>query len=250
MDVESGALFYLASCLAVAGFAKGVSGIGLPVIAVPFMAIAIDLRLAVALMPVSIIGSNIVNALAIRRDPSGLYRFWPIIVTLPLGTAFGAYLLGAADTRVLKAVVGVVVIAFVIFQSTRPRWRISYKVAAWVTPLAGLLAGVLGGITTIFAPPLVMFLLAIGLNKEEFVATVSVFYIVGILTLSVLLTSFEMFNLQTLAWSGTAFIPVLSGQIAGNIARKKISERVFRGIVFVILLAAGLTMIVTAVASR
>lgn len=246
MEFHIVTLIYLASCLAVAGFAKGVTGIGLPVIAVPFMALAIDLRLAVALMPVSIIGSNIVNAMAIFKNPSGLRRFWSIAVALPIGTAGGAYLLGTTDTNILKIVVGAVVITFVAFQVARPGWRLSEGAAKVIAPLAGITAGLLGGITTIFAPPLVMFLMAAGFNKEEFVAAVSIFYIIGICVLSAFLVSFNLMDLQILTWSGAAFIPVLGGQLAGSHARKKISESFFRNLVFCILTVAGLTMIISA----
>lgn len=237
-------LVYLSACLAVAGFAKGVSGIGLPVIAVPFMALMVDLRLAVALMPVSIVGSNIVNAAGLRHDTSALRRFWPILLTIPLGTALGATLLHHGDTDVLKTVIGLTVIGFVGFQVVRPRWRLSDRAARWLAPVAGLAGGVLGGTTSIFAPPLVIFLLAAGLAKELFVATVSVYYILGVLVLSVFLSSFEILDLEMLAWSAAAFLPVLVGQLLGAAARQRISEAVFRNTVFVLLLAAGVTMLV------
>lgn len=246
MHADPALIAYLALCLAAGGFTKGVAGIGLPVIAVPFMALAVDLKIAVALMPVSIIGSNIVNAWGVRRNPASLKRFWPILIAMPLGVAWGASLLNSADPDALKAVVGATVIVFVAMQLAKPDWRLSDAAAFWLSPVAGLLAGLLGGITSINAPPMVMFLLAARLEKEDFVATISVFYILGMVVLAAFLTSYRIFDLTMLGWSAAAFGPVLAGQLAGAWARRRVSERVFRNIVYAVLLCAGVTMLATA----
>lgn len=238
---------WLTACLLAAGLAKGLAGLGLPVIAIPFMSLAVDFRLAVALMPVSLVVSNVWQVAASRERGWAATAYWPVALAIPAGTAVGVYSLATVDETVLKAVIGVCVVAFVLFNITRPAWRLAPRDARWVGPLAGFSGGIFGGLAAIFAPPIVVFLLSVGLTKERFVAAVGVLYCVGSLSLSVFLTAFDVMTPALWLWSALAFLPVLLGQVIGAAARRFVSEALFRRIVLFLMLVAGANMIRAAV---
>lgn len=238
---------YLAACLLAAGLAKGLTGLGLPVIAIPFMSLAVDFRFAVAMMPVSLVVSNIWQVGTSRERVWATTAYWPVALTIPVGTAIGVYSLANVDEAVLKAVIGVCVVAFVLFNIARPAWRLAPRDARWIGPLAGLTGGILGGLAAIFAPPIVVYLLSVGLTRERFVAAVGVLYLVGSVSLAIFLTAFTMMTPALWLWSALAFLPVLLGQVAGGAARRFVSESLFRRIVLFLMLVAGANMIRAAI---
>lgn len=238
---------YLATVLLAAGLAKGLAGLGLPVIAIPFMSLAVDFHLAVALMPVSLIVSNVWQVASSRERGWAATAYWPVAAAIPVGTAIGVFSLATVDEAAVKAVIGVCVVAFVLFNVARPSWRLSPRDARWVGPLAGFSGGILGGLAAIFAPPIVVFLLSVGLTKDRFVAAVGVLYCVGSLSLAVFLTAFAVMTPGLWLWSALAFLPVLLGQALGGAARRFVSEALFRRIVLFLMLVAGANMIRAAI---
>lgn len=242
VPLEPPILVYLVMCLGIAGLAKGLSGTGLPLVAVPLMTFAIDLPLAVALMTIPIVGSNLVQALASSETRWAVGRYWPLILAIPVGTGIGTHLLASTDPRLLERVMGGLVIGFLVLNVASPAWRIPTRATPWAAPLAGLLGGLIGGMTAIFAPPIALYLLWTGEPKERFVAALAVCFLMGSLALGASLASYDLMDLQTLGWSILAFAPVLLGQIGGTRLRARVSEALFRRVVQVILLAAGLKM--------
>jgi uncharacterized membrane protein YfcA len=238
-------LGYIALALAVSGFAKGVSGTGLPLIAVPLMTVAVDLQVAVALITLSLVGTNIVQAVTSSEVPFAIRRYWALMAMIPIGTFAGTYLLASADPAVLERATGAIVIAFVAYMLLGFRMTLSRTALVWAAPTAGLAAGLIGGVTAIFAPPLLMLLLWAGEPKERFVATLAVSYIVASIALGASLASFDLMTAELFLWSAAAFLPVLLGQVLGTRARRFVSETLFRRAIQAVLFAAGLKMLLS-----
>jgi len=243
MTTDPVILGYLVLALVVAGFAKGISGTGLPLVAVPLLTFAVDLQVAVALITVSLIGTNIVQAAASNDLPTAVRRYWPLMVLIPPGTLAGTWLLAHANPALMERATGAIVVVFVLYLVLAPSVYLPVRWQRVVAPVAGLAAGIIGGMTAIFAPPLLMLLLWARETKEVFVATLAVSYIVASLALIVFLAGFNLMDLPLLLWSSAAMAPVLLGQALGTRIRHRISERFFQITVQVILLAAGVKLL-------
>lgn len=235
-------VLYLVACLCLAGVAKGLSGTGLPLIAVPLMTFAIELPLAVALMMIPIVGSNLLQALASSETRWAVGRHWPLLAAIPVGTGIGAYFLATSDPHLLERVMGAAVIGFLVLNVASPRWRIPDQTTAWAAPVAGFLAGVIGGMTAIFAPPITLYLLWTDTPKERFVAVLAVCFLMASAALGLFLASHDLMTLRLLGWSALALAPVFAGQLAGIRLRARVSEHLFRRVLQIILLGAGLKM--------
>lgn len=242
-EVGTEILIWCAFALMMAGIVKGILGIGVPVVSVSLLSLVINVPVAVSLLPVPILLSNIWQSLGSGQVESTLRRFAPLIVALVIGTFTGARLLVEIDQRVLIGVVGAAVLVFAVSGHFPRQPRISRRAERWLGVPIGFLGGVLGGMTTFFGPPIIMFLFALNLDKDEFVGTISTVYLCAAVPLAVALGMFGFMGPQEYLWSTVAAAPLLLGVLFGQWLRTRISQSTFRRALLLMLLVVGVRLL-------
>ena len=196
--------FVAAACL-LSGFVHGALGFGFPLVATPIVALAIDLKSAIALLAPITLVLTVISAL--RGAPlTGIVReFW----FLPLAMALGAWL----GTRVLLAMPPdpfVLVLALVILlylnldrlgrgrSATVQRLRLPFGMAF------GFAAGVSEAFANVAAPLLLLYFMLLGLAPAQIVQTLNLCFSIGK-------------GAQTATWAMSA--GVSHGQRIGQIKR-------------------------------
>lgn len=233
----------VAGGVAAGGLVKGMTGLGLPMVAVPIMALGVSVPTAVALMTFPILMSNIWQGVQGRRWKAILRRFWPMLATQPFGMVAGAAVLVWADPRVLVGVLGGIIVTFVILVRFQPAWHMSGRAERVAAPVVGLLSGLVGGLSSFFGLPIAMFLFMLRLEKDDFVAAIGVTYSVGAAFLILTLTAFGLLGPQLYLWSILAVPAVMAGMWLGQRLRRMLDPDAFRTIVLAILFIAGLNLI-------
>lgn len=229
------------------GTVKGALGVGIPLVSVPLLALAMPVPQAVALMPVPIIIANIWQAFYGGYLGSAVRRFWPLVLALLAGTVVGVHILASMDPQLLYAVVGVVVIVFSITGFFQAPLRLPPHGERWLGAVVGLVSGVLGGLSSMFGPPLIMFLVALRLPKDEFVGTIATLYLAGVLPLALALGAFGVMGRQELLGSALATLPLFLGVLAGQRLRAWLDPESFRKGLLFTLLITGLALMRRAV---
>ncbi|NIM74430.1 MAG: TSUP family transporter, partial [Gammaproteobacteria bacterium] len=107
---------------------------------------------------------------------------------------------------------------------------------------------VLGGMTTFFGPPLIMFLFALDLEKDVFVGTISTLYLCAAVPLAFALGMFGVMGAQEYLWSTIAAAPLFLGVLIGQWLRARISQSLFRRGLLVMLLVVGVRLVYRAIA--
>jgi uncharacterized membrane protein YfcA len=164
--------------VAVAAFVKGAIGFGYPLIATPLLAVATDVRTAVAVL---LIPNILMDGFQMVRRPglvAALRRHAPLILAGVVGTVVGTQFLAMLSTRMLLLTLGVTLLVFVALSVARPAWRIEPGWERPLAPVVGLVAGTLGGLTNTPSVALTPYYYAIGLPKAEFVRAVSATFLV------------------------------------------------------------------------
>ncbi|HUC12448.1 MAG TPA: sulfite exporter TauE/SafE family protein [Stellaceae bacterium] len=233
----------LFAAFVVGGVVKGVLGIGLPLVLVPLTAQFLDLPVAVALLSVPIVIANVPQALEGGQTRAALRRLAPILVTLVLGTLFGVHLLVSVNRRVLDIGVGVSFVLMAILLLCLPRIRIGRAAEPWVSPLVGLMAGILGGVTAIFGPPLIAYQIGLGVNPGTFVKHMAILAFTATMTLLLALGGSGALGGTDLLISAVAIIPIQIGMPLGRWLRGRVPPAVFRAAVLCALAWAGLDML-------
>lgn len=231
--------------LVAAGVVKGSIGFGLPLVAVSVLSNIVDVRLALALMIVPIVVSNLWLGLNGGRFGATLGRHWAVILALGAGIFGGAWLMTAVDGLSLLGLVGIVVMLFALVEYL-DLTRSKPLPQRWVRPLgviAGLVSGVVGGMTTAYGPVLLMYLTSLRLPKDVFVSTVGVIWFFASIFLVVAFSSVRILTPQTALLSSAALLPVFLGLYLGRGIRRQVDQRVFHRIMLAVLSLLGLNLL-------
>jgi len=236
-------MLWCAFALLVAGIVKGILGIGIPVVSVSLMTLAINVPMAVSLLPIPILLSNLWQSLTSHQVRNTVTRFAPLITALIIGTAAGAKLLLLVDQQVLIGIVGFAVLTFAVSAHFSRQFQLGRKAERWLLVPVGLLGGLLGGMTTFFGPPIIMFLFALKLDKDEFVGIISTLYLCAGVSLAILLGLVGAMGPQEYLWSSVAAAPLFLGVLIGQWLRTRISLDAFRRGLLLILVVVGIRLI-------
>lgn len=233
----------MAAALFFGGTVKGAMGIGLPLIAVPVMAAMTDVPTAVATIQLPLVVANGYQALHLGWPAAILRRFWLLLVTLLAGLWWSTGMVAWSDPRVLFAVLGVLVLVFVAFQAKSVNPTATPRPERAWDAVVGALAGIIGGFSAIFAPPIVMYLVALGMTKEMFVQAVGTLFLAGSLSLVAFSWSHGVLNPGNVGLSAAAVVPVCAGLLLGQLIHRRIDPARFRPILLVLLVLVGLNLL-------
>jgi uncharacterized protein len=97
--------------LIVAGFLKGIIGVGMPVVALPLLSLFIDIKSAAMLLSMPLIFSNVPQALEGGKTGRCLMQLMPVILGMIPGLFLGVRVLLALDANVARIIAGVVLMS-------------------------------------------------------------------------------------------------------------------------------------------
>ena len=234
--------------LLLAGSVKGTLGIGMPLIAVPMMSLLVPVPVAVSLLPLPILVANVWQAFHGGWFLASVRRFWPLIACMVVGVVLGARLLASLDRSLLYLVIGVGVIAFSLSSRFSPHFHLGPRGERPGGVLAGFLAGTVGGVSTMYGPVLIPYLLALRLPKDHFVGAIGTLYLLGILPLPFALAGYGVMGVREFAWSAAAVVPVFAGVLFGQWLRRHVDQERFRRAVLTLLLFTGASLVWRALA--
>ena len=117
-------LLILVAGLAVAGFAKGTTGMGLPLVATPILAGIFGPRPAVVIVTIPIFAANSVLLMQGWRRLALIRTIVPIVVASAIGTVAGVNLLALLDQRAFAILISA------LFFPSRERIRQAPSAAA------------------------------------------------------------------------------------------------------------------------
>jgi uncharacterized protein len=244
MDWQSLALIALA--LGGGGLVKGVTGMGMPMVAVPVVAAFLGVQHAVAVLVVPIVVTNFLQFWAYRGHRSDT-EFLPLFLTAGVaGVGLGTWLLVELPERALSLAMAAMVAIYIATQLARPGMRLSKRLAQRLAGPAGVAAGALQGATGVSGPVTAMFLHARGLARESYVyAAAAMFLLFGLVQLPALILAGVM--TWRIALEGTlALPPALAMMAVGGWLARFISPQFFNRIILGLLAAIALQLTVKA----
>ena len=242
-EIDWAVVAMVAGAFLLAGTVKGTLGVGLPMVSVPIIASVTAPATAVALLVVPGFAANIWQAVQGGHQGYCLKRFWPLLLALLVGTLIGARILVDVDPRIVTRLLGGILVAFSFLRILPVRLAAPEGAEPWLGPLAGFVAGVLGGISTFHGPILILYLVALRVPKDIFVSAVALFFVTGLTALYSTLALHGVLTEAELAASATAMVPVGLGMVMGRWLRGRISQPVFEKVLVGALIVIGLNLI-------
>ncbi|WP_323718424.1 TSUP family transporter [Paracoccus aminovorans] len=144
-------------------------------------------------------------------------------------------------------VLGATLVAYALYTLIAPPFRVSPAQERWLSPLAGLITGVIAGATGVFVIPAVPYMQALGLEKDDLVQALGLFFTTSTIALALGLASHHAWQVDQLALSSLAVVPALIGMWAGQILRRALSPATFRRWFLIMLALLGGEMLLRGV---
>lgn len=170
---------------ALGGVLKGVTGVGLPLIALPLLSARVGVPAAIAIIGLPSIITNAWQAWSLRRQLVDLPYLWKFLLAGMVGIAAGTSLLLQVPEALLSIGLGAMLLAYIAVRLARPDFALSARAASLISPVVGLAGGMLQGLTGIVAPIGVTFFNSLRLSRLSYLfATATMFLLFAIVQLS------------------------------------------------------------------
>lgn len=243
---ESDYIFILIAYV-VAGVIKGVTGLGFSTSCLPIMALRLDLKLAIPLVIVPSIVSNIVIMVQTGHFIMVVRRFWPLYTASIPGLLIGLTILVAINVDVAKIILGLVLILYALLALTNRSFSVSETWERRLKLPVGFLTGFINGLTGSQVMPVLPYLLSLELNKNTFIQAINISFTLSSLIMLFGLIQLGYLSLNTFLTAVAGAIPVTSIVFFSGKLRNRIPRKLYQKLVLTFLLILGLILSVKSI---
>jgi hypothetical protein len=233
----------------VGGFVKGAVGFAMPLVMMAAFSAFLPRDLALAGLILPVVATNLAQAFrggwrAALAAARGLRRF--LVATLvcivlsaqvaeAIPQALFLLLLGVPITLYAAALLAGLPLVIGVGQRARAEWAL------------GTVAGLYGGVSGIWGPPLIVFLLSTGAGKEDSLRAQGVVFLLGGLVLMAAHLQTGLLDARTLPFSAAMVVPAMLGLALGFRAADRMDAGLFKRLTQAALVVSGLNLVRLAV---
>jgi uncharacterized protein len=229
--------------LAVAGLAKGLAGMGLPLIATPILAGVFGPRLAVAIVTIPILVSNSLLLIQGFRKRDLLRGIVPLFVASIIGTAIGTLLLASLDQRTFAILITIIVVVFLARGERLLGDDPAALRARLLGPLICFVCGVLQGTTSIASPLVGSYFHSRRLSAADFVFTLAAIFEVNAIVQVIGYSAQGLFTPEVVALGLLGLVPTLLALALGIALRGRLDPQRFRKFIVVLIVVSVVNLL-------
>jgi uncharacterized membrane protein YfcA len=222
-----------------AGFVKGVIGLGLPTVAIGLLGLVMAPAQAVALLVVPSLVTNVWQLLAGPGFLPLARRLWSMLAGMCVGAWATAGVLTAGDGSRATMMLGIALMLYAVLGLSAKRFSVPAQLEGRLSPLIGTITGMLAAATGVFVIPVVPYLQALDLSRDELVQALGLSFTVSTLALAAVVMAQGTFLLSTASASLAALVPAVAGMFVGQRVRLRVHPDTFRFCFFCGLLLLG-----------
>ena len=221
-------LILIAAVFLLAGFVKGVIGLGLPTVSMGLLAVSMAPSRAIAIVIVPAIVTNIWQTFVGPYLRDILRRLWPLMIGTVIGCWLNAGALTGPHARYGTIVLGVLLVIYAVIGLNKFQFRVAPQNEKWVGGVVGVVTGVISASTGVQVIPSMPFMQAIGMEKDELVQALGVFFTVATIALAFNLTTTGLMTAATALPGAIAMVASFAGMFIGQAVRNRMQPEVFR----------------------
>ena len=228
-----------------AGFVKGAIGFAMPMIMMSAFGSFLPAPVALALLILPTLVTNVQQAM--RQGAGAAWQsarryVWHIAMVV-LFIFVSAPFARVLPEPVMYLALGLPIVLFALWQlSGRPlALPIQHRRRAEI--FSGIIGGLYGGITGIWGPPLIIYLLSTGADKQDQIRVQGVVFLLGAVALTAAHLTSGVLNAQTLPLSALMVIPAFLGMQVGFALQDRMNVMQFRRWTLFLLVLTGANLI-------
>jgi uncharacterized membrane protein YfcA len=221
-------LLVIAAVFLLAGFIKGVIGLGLPTVSMGLLVVTMQPSQALAIVIVPAIVTNIWQTFVGPYLRDIIARLWPLMVGTVVGIWLNAGMLTGPYARYGGIVLGVMLVIYAIVGLNKFDFHVAPRDEKWIGGVVGVITGAVSATTGVQVIPSMPFMQAIGMQKDELVQALGVFFTVATVALAFNLTSAGLLSASTALPGGVAMAAAFAGMFIGQAVRARMPAEAFR----------------------
>jgi uncharacterized membrane protein YfcA len=222
-----------------AGLVQGLTGFGSALVAMPFLLLFLDAKIAV---PLSILNGLIITIyLCIQlKQHLDWRKIFPLLSGCLPGIIIGVYFLKKVNNDWIKILLGIMLIGYALFSlKFKPR---EIRMPSFSPYIAGFATGLIGSAFSAGGPPVIIYTMLAGWSKDSIKATLSgLFLVTGILIASAHWFS-GLTNYQVLQYLIVGAIPIIIGVWSGSQIYSSTTTKSYIRIILFMLVGLGVLM--------
>ena len=240
-NLDQISLLVILFSLCLGGFTKGVISWGFPVISLPILTIVLPPTSALFLLFFPIIFANIreINFKNMRNYK----KLIPFSIGIFSGILIGSYIFHNTKSEIISIAIGITIIifAFINFKGFKINEILVFNKLFGL--LYGLFSGVIGGMTTVLGPLMIIYLVSLNFSKERFSQNVSFLVFSTLIPLYVMFFIYQKVEVNDFLVTSLALIPAMFMQYLGLKIRDRIPQKTFKKLTLVFLTFVGLLVL-------
>ncbi|MES9904393.1 MAG: sulfite exporter TauE/SafE family protein [Sedimenticola sp.] len=244
MDFSSEVLIVAAFIFFFAAFIHGSIGFGFPMVATPLLALVTDIQTAIIL---TLTPTLLVNIVSIASEGNILYalrRYLSLALFAMAGSTIGTLILIFTNSQIFEALLAIVIIIYLLSERININLSWIHKYPRSSKIIFGISAGILGGLTNVMAPVLIIYSLESKRTKSEIIQASNFCFMFGKIIQLVLFSIHGKFNLSELSTSLVILIVVSLALYLGISIKKKINVNIYKRVLRVFLLILAVTLLI------
>jgi uncharacterized membrane protein YfcA len=188
----------------------------------------------------------VMDALQIARGrwPWHLWRrFVGLLGMTVVGAFLGTRILISVAERFIYLALAAVILLFVVSAYLRIRLAVSPRWEKWLSPTVGLAAGTLAGVTNVPGPVTALYLVALGLEKRDFVQATASIVLTAKLSQWAAISRWGLYTTGILWWSVLFTVAALSSFWVGLRVQDRVRQVTFSRILHALLFGMGMLFV-------
>ncbi|MEX0971162.1 MAG: sulfite exporter TauE/SafE family protein [Paracoccaceae bacterium] len=228
-----------------AGLVKGTLGFGLPMIAISGLGSIYAAEIAIAALIIPTLATNLWQGL--RNGPAAAFGslrdYWRLNLVMLVMIWATAQLVTSIPSHVLLLFLGGVVTFFGMVQVLGWRPQIAARHNKWLQYCVGFVSGFIGGLSGVWGPPILLFLLSLNTPKVELVRVQGLCFLTGSVVLGAAHLQSGVLNATTIPLSALLLVPTLVGMAIGFKVQDRLNQEWFRKVTLIVLVLAGANLL-------
>jgi len=223
-----------------AGFVKGTLGLGLPTVSMGLLAVTMPPAQAISIVIVPAIVTNIWQTFVGPHLRDILRRLWPLMAGTVIGIWLNAGLLTGPYAPYGTVILGLLLVIYAVIGLSRFSFKVARRDEKWIGGIVGLVTGVISAATGVQVIPSMPFLQAIGMEKDELVQALGVFFTTATVALAFNLTASGVLTAATALPGAVAMAASFAGMFIGQAVRSRMQPEAFRRWFLIAMILLGL----------
>jgi len=231
----------------VAGFVKGVLGLGLPTISLGLLTVFFGLKGAMVLMIVPSFTTNLWQGIVGGRLAHLLKRFWLLFGLAVAAIWVSARYLRVIDADYLAALLGLVTFLYGAIGLLTLKTLDVTQHETLLSPVVGVFNGFITGLTGSSVIPGTIYFQALNMPRDELIQAMGILFSLSAVALGVALVNENLVSVDLGLASIAGLVPAFLGMWLGLRVRRRISHVQFRNALFAGLGVLGIFITIQAV---